>query len=234
MRWLAGAGIIRRITAADPVAGAAFASSTTFALDGPAAAPSLPATPVAVYHSLAQLIIDMRAVAIDPAYRWLLYDPEHWDLTPASEQADPWTSMQHFGQYAHAHGYRVIMTPARDLGNVATSVQPKQPGEDITAWYLRTGIAGVAAQHGDIVEVQSQALTLDVPAYSAFTSSASAQARAANPWAGHLAGISTHYGTAAQMAAAAQSVTPGGYWLNVPGPNSDIAEACAFLRLMLS
>jgi len=82
------------------------------------------------------------------------------------------------------------------------------------------------------VDIQAQALTLDQAAYTRFVAAAATQARTANPYAVRLAGISTAYGSAEQMAGAAQAVEAGGYWLNVPGPHPDFAKAVAFLKLM--
>ena len=102
----------------------------------------------------------------------------------------------------------------------------------MSAWYLRTGIAGCAARHADLVDIQAQALTLDSAAYSNFVATAAGQIRDANAHAIRLAGVSTAYGSAGQMAAAAQAVRVDGYWLNVPGPNPDFAKAATFLTLM--
>ena len=199
-----------------------------YSLGPPDAAPLI-GIEVARYRSLAAFQADR---TIDQAYRWVLYDPERWDDTPAEEQADPWTWLPRFGQYAHARGYRVIAAPARDLGDVAGTAMPRHIGEDITAWYTRTGLAGVAARHADIVSIQSQALAEYPTAYEAFVNYGIAQAKYANPYVKVFAGLSTKYGTAAQMAAAARSVKVDGYWLNVPGPAPDIAKAVEFLRLM--
>ncbi len=82
------------------------------------------------------------------------------------------------------------------------------------------------------MDIQAQALTLDQAAYTRFVAAADTQAHSANPYVIRLAGISTAYGTAQQMAGAAQAVDVGGYWLNVPGPHPDFAKAAAFLKLM--
>lgn len=183
------------------------------------------------YKSFSQFQDDVSNGAIHPLYNWVLYDPESWEYTPAAEQQDPWTAMERFGQFAHANGYRVIMTPARDLGNVKTTTWQKLPGESLNAWYDRTQLATTAARHGDAIDIQAQALTLDTSAYQQFTAAAASQARTANPYATRLAGISTRYGTAQQMYAAAKTVSVDGYWLNVPGPQPDYDKAKAFLKL---
>ena len=160
-----------------------------------------------------------------------MYDNEGgdtWD-TPQQEKNDPWTYMQKFGQFAHARFFQALLAPGRDLGLVTTSVNPKHDGETLNDWYLRTRIAETAGRYGDIFDVQDQANTTTGD-YQSFMANASGQANGANDFIYRLAGISTKYGTAQQMATAAKSINPGGYWLNVP--DGDIAKAVAFLRLM--
>jgi hypothetical protein len=230
-KWLVAAYVVRPIQNADPAAGHML--DQAFVLSDPHSPPPT-GTPVARYRSLAGFVADAQAGTIHKAFRWVLYDPESWPDTPPAEQADPCAAMQSFGQLAHSLGYRVIHTPARDLALVPNASDPRQPGENISAWYLRTGMAGCAARYADMVDIQAQALTLDKAAYTRFVAAAGTQARAANGYAIQLAGVSTKYGSAEEMAAAARSVDVGGYWLNVPGPNPDFAKAAEFLTLMAS
>ncbi len=228
-RWLVASYVVRPIQTADSAAGHML--DHAFVLSDPHG-PAPTGTPVARYRSLAQFEADVRAGTIHKAFRWVMYDPESWQDTPPAEQVNPCAAMQSFGQLAHSIGYRVILTPARDLALVPNTTNPRQPGEDLSAWYLRTGIAGCAARYADVVDIQAQALTLDQAAYTRFVAAADTQAHSANPYAIRLAGISTAYGTAQQMAGAAQAVDVGGYWLNVPGPHPDFAKAAAFVKLM--
>jgi len=227
--WLVAANVVRPIQTADRDAGRML--DRAFVLSDPHA-PAPTGTPVARYRSLAAFQADVQAGTIHKAFRWVMYDPESWQDTPVTEQVDPCAAMQAFGQLGHSLGYRVILTPARDLAAVPGTWVPRQPGESISSWYLRAGIAGCAGSHADVIDLQAQALTLDQDAYIAFVEEAAAQARAANPYAIQLSGVSTRYGTAGQMAAAAQAVEVDGYWLNVPGPNPDFAKAVEFLKLM--
>jgi hypothetical protein len=232
VRWLGNSDIIRQIQAADPTA-----MPPAWSLGDPQLGAGASGTPVARYRSFAQFQADAAVktgylATISPSYKWVLYDPENWDDTPVEEQQDPWTWLPRFGQYAHARGYRVIAAPARDLGNVADSAMPKMSGEDLSAWYLQTELAYAAALHSDIVSIQSQADTLDIKAYQHLVEEARGEAKLANPYVKVFAGISTRYGTAAQMTAAAKSVHVDGFWLNVPGPDPDIGKAVEFLHLM--
>ncbi len=227
--WLVAANVVRPIQTADRDAGRML--DRAFVLSDPHA-PAPTGTPVARYRSLASFQAHVQAGTIHKAFRWVMYDPESWPDTPVPEQVDPCAAMHTFGQLAHSLGYRVILTPARDLAAVPGTWVARQRGENIAAWYLRAGIAGCAARHADVIDIQAQAMTLDQAAYIAFVEEAAAQATAANPYAIQLSGVSTRYGTAEQMAAVAQAVDVDGYWLNVPGPNPDFAKAVAFLKLM--
>lgn len=228
-RWMANSGIIGQITSADP----SLAGIWDFSISPPGSfPPANGAQAVANYKSFAQFQSDIGTSFLSPSYRYVLYDPESWPDTPPPEQQDPEQYLRRFAQLAHRNWYQVIAAPARDLANTAT-FDPKLPGEDSTSWYLRTAIADAAASWSDGLSIQSQALTLDPAGYLAMVTQANIQAKNANPYALRLAGISTNYGTAAQMAAAAASVSGlvGGFWLNVPGPVPDIAKAVSFLHL---
>lgn len=188
------------------------------------------ATPVLKYESFAKFQGDIDDGKIRSWTRWVLYDSEKWPLTPLEEQEDPWTYLRLFSDLAHAHGYKVMLTPARDLGLVSGSVNPRRPGENLDAWYLRNRLAETAAGYADMVSVQSQAVTLDLAEFRSFLTQARDQAKAANPHVRVFGGVSTNYGTAVQMAAAAKSVAVDGYWLNAS--SDQIAKAEMFLRYM--
>jgi hypothetical protein len=110
------------------------------------------ANAVLVYDSYAQFASDISNGTIDPDYKWVLYDPEEWSQTPVAEQLNPAKYLAQFGHLAHAHGYKVIEAPGRDLGNVARpgSACPELPGENLDRWYIRCNIAGAAAAASDV------------------------------------------------------------------------------------
>jgi hypothetical protein len=187
---------------------------------------------VADYKSYAQFAADLASAAIDGHYRWVLYDPEEGPQTPLAEQASPARYLRQFGQLAHAHGYRVIEAPGRDLGNVAGpgSPCPKQPGDTLDKWYIRCGIATAAAAASDVVVVQDQVNTANLAEYAWLYASARGQALAANPRAVVDSELSTNYGTASQMAAAATSVSADGFYVTITNPA--IGQADQFFRQM--
>jgi hypothetical protein len=232
--WLMGAGTLAGINTADPSAASQVLNTpNTYAagssLAGNPVQPGLAATPVLGYTSYAQFAADIANGRIHYHYQWVMYDPEKWAQTPLNEQQNPAKYMTLFGQLAHAHGLKVIMAPAMGLGYVAGSVNPRLPGETIVHWYLRAGIAGTAAAAADIVNVQAESQTTNLPAYDLVVNGAEAQAKAANPAVQVFAEVSTFNGTVPQMTAAAESVSPDGYYVAAPGA---VAEAVQFIENM--
>ena len=149
--WLMGAGTLAGIHAADPALTAQVLNTpTTYgagsSLSGNPIQPGLAATPVLGYTSYAQFASDIANSRITFPYKWVMYDPEEWSQTPVNEQQNPYRYMTLFGQLAHAHGLKVIMAPAMDLGYVPGAVTPRLPGETIVHWYIRANIAGAAAR----------------------------------------------------------------------------------------
>jgi hypothetical protein len=187
---------------------------------------------VLVYDSYAQFASDIQSGAISPAYKWVLYDPEEWPQTPVAEQLNPSKYLTQFGQLAHAHGYKVIEAPARDLGNVARSGSacPELAGEDLDHWYIRCDIAGTAAAASDVVVVQDQVNTTNPAEYASLFNNARQQALAANPQVIVDSELSTNYGRAGQMAAAAKSVNADGFYVSITSPA--IGQADQFFKLM--
>lgn len=185
---------------------------------------------VLTYSSYAQFASDVQNNAITYPYRWVMYDAESWTQTPLNEQRSPAKYMRLFGKLAHAKGYKVIETPARDLGGVKGSACPAKSGENLNVWYVRCNIAGAAAANSDVYVLQDQVNTSDVSAYSSLFTSVRKQALAANPKVAVDSEVSTNYGSASGMAAAAQSVNADGFYLSVT--SSAIGQADQFLQEM--
>ena len=149
----------------------------------------------------------------------VLYDPEAWSFTPAAEQRDPVQAATRAAAVAHAHGLRLIVTPALNLTTVLA------PGTRQPRWqtFLDLNLAGRLAGVADIVEIQAQSLERDSATYTAFVQAATSQAITANPRVIMLAGLSTNPPGApvdSQQLTAAIRATRSmvdGYWLNIPG-----------------
>ena len=187
-------------------------------------------TPVLTFTSYAQFSADLQSGAISYPYKWVMYDPEEWSQTPVNEQQDPVKYMTLFGQLAHANGLKVIQAPALDLGSVAGSVIPRQPGETLSQWYVRVNLAGAAAAAGDIFLLQDESNTTAAGGtYASLFNTAQGQAQAANPTVRVFSEVSAANGTAAQMAAAAQSISPDGYYVAAAG---NIPQTDQFFQLM--
>jgi hypothetical protein len=187
-------------------------------------------TPVLSYTSYAQFQSDISSGAIRYPYKWVMYDPEDWTATPVGEQQDPVKYMTLFGQLAHANGLKVIQAPALDLGSVTGTVLPRLARESINAWYMRVNIAGKAAAAGDIYLLQDESnTTVAGGAYASMFNTTQSQARAANASVRVFSEVSTVNGTAAQMASAAQSIRPDGFYVAAAG---DIPTTDQFFQLM--
>jgi hypothetical protein len=174
-------------------------------------------TPVLNYTSYAKFSADVRNGAIKYPYKWVMYDPEDWSQTPVGEQQNPVLYLKLFGQLAHAHGLKVVEAPALDLCSVTGTKYPRQTGETCAHWFTRVNIAGAAATDGNIFVLQDESNTTNLAVYDSLYASSAAQARAANSAIPVYSEVSTANGTAAQMTAAAKSISPDGMYVAAPG-----------------
>jgi hypothetical protein len=182
------------------------------------------------YSSYAQFASDVSSGAIASSYHWVMYDPEAWSATPLNEQQDPAKYLALFGQLAHAHGYKVIETPARDLASVSGSSCPARPGESLDPWYVRCDIAGAAAAASDVYVLQDQVNTSNVAEFDQLFTQARSQALAANPSVAVDVELSTNYGPASAMVTAAESVSASGFFLLTTTGATTVADQ--FLQKM--
>ncbi len=186
-------------------------------------------TPVLNYTSYAQFSSDISSGAIQYPYKWVMYDPEDWSQTPVNEQQDPVKYMKLFGQLAHANGLKVVEAPAMDLCSVTGTNYPRLSGETCSQWFTRVNIAGAGATNGNIFVLQDESNTANLSQYVSLYTSAAAQARAANSSVAVYSEVSTANGTAAQMTAAAESISPDGMYVAAPGAT---AQADQFFQSM--
>jgi hypothetical protein len=186
-------------------------------------------TPVLGYSSYAKFSSDVKTGAIKYSYKWVMYDPEDWSQTPVGEQKNPVKYMELFGQLAHAHGLKVVEAPAMDLCSVTGTNYPRLSGETCSQWYTRVNIAGAAATNGDIFVLQDESNTTNLSQYVSLYTSAAAQASAANSAVAVYSEVSTANGTAAQMTAATESISPDGMYVAAPGAT---AQADQFFQNM--
>jgi hypothetical protein len=233
--WLMGAGNVHGLSVEDPaIATYFFNTPTAFgagsSLVGNPIQPGYTTTPVLSYTSYAQFASDIQNGLMTFPYHWVMYDPEKWAQTPVAEQQNPVKYMTLFGQLAHAHGLKVIQAPAMDLAYVLGSVTPRLLGETSAAWYVRAGLAGAAAASGDILNLQEESQATNLASFDSLFSNAAAQAHAVNPNVKVFAEVSTYNATPAQMAAAAESISPDGYYVAAPGATSQLDQFFQYVK----
>lgn len=200
------------------------------------------AIPLANYTAYAQLQADVTNTtvisggntytprAISSWCEWVRYDIESWASTPSPESADPQTYLQDFISLAHANGFKVIVTPARDLASTDT-VHPQLSGETDDAWYIRTNIPAACAG-AEILSVQTQADQGSPQEFWWFYSQARSLVKAVSPATEVWSGLSTTYGNGQGMYSAAQTAgIADGFWLNIL---TDYTDSIAFMQLWLA
>ncbi|MEY9849002.1 hypothetical protein ABH940_006106 [Streptacidiphilus sp. BW17] len=222
LSWIVSGQTLTRMIAVDGTSAAkVFDTPTTYVLteakhwDVPAGWNS---TPTADFTSYSALRTAIRHHTLDPRIRAVLYDNEHWSLTPSVEQSNPAHYDQLAAQLVHNDHLQFLASPATDL---ATVLEPNSTGGSFDAM-LASGLFGQIAPYTDVLDIQSQGAEPSSTRFASYVRAAAAQARAANPHIQVLAGISTNPSgqsvTAAGIERAARSVgsSVDGYWLNDP------------------
>jgi hypothetical protein len=218
--WLLAQSVLDRLIL-NPVAVSELSGKLVYELlqPGEPPLPGVVAEPVVTFASAAALESAVDAGKVPSGTFGVLYDPEAWVFTPLAEQRNPVQAATAAAAVAHAHGLRLIVTPAIDL---ATVLDPNGTGPQ---WrqFLDLGLIGRLAKVADVVELQAQSLEQHTGVYTAFVHAAAAQARAARSGIDLLAGLSTNPPgpaiDAKELTADIQATRPlvDGYWLNVPG-----------------
>lgn len=182
------------------------------------------------YASFAKFQEDVNSGRIPRGTQVVGYDIESWRFSPSDEQADPIGYTIKFAQLAHAHGFKVISTPAEDLmGRLA-------PGENKFLAFEKFGMAKAVAPYVDFYHIQAQGLQHNIdgpaPSFLSFTRNIIAQVHDANPNTIITVGISTntpgdrgHPTSGDDIVATVRAVDPlvRGYWLNIVGGHNETA-----------
>jgi hypothetical protein len=229
-QWIITTGSVPRLEAAGlpgAVLDADFGNPDTLLLGQGRVDGLLPrASPAMVFTSEASLAGALDAGQVPAAVTWVLLDLEHWPLTPPGEQADPLAALRAAVAVAHAHGKKVLFTPAVDLLSVVA------PGTSAGARFTTFDrlVAGPGAAIADGFEVQSQQ-TEATPSAATFVAEAVAAARAAHPGAPVLAGLSTNpdgrrvtAGDLLTVYQAGRSAGATGFWLNIPEASAECPQ----------
>jgi hypothetical protein len=220
LAWLLTRSALSQLLA-DPAAGDELRSSQVYEILQPGQRPlaGVTAKPVVTFASATALEDAVTGGQLPDGTYGVLYDPEAWSLTPVTEQRDPVGAATRAAAVAHAHGLRLIVTPALNLTTVLN------PGRQEPRWrqFLSLNLAGRLAGVADFLELQAQSLERDTATYASFVQGATSQASAANPRIIMLAGLSTNPPGApvdSQSLVTAIRATRSmvdGYWLNIPG-----------------
>lgn len=189
----------------------------------------------AVKFTNAQNLVQAIQSGVIPTWaKAVIFDPEHWSLTPKTEQSDPVTASSMASAAAKAAGLIYVVTPALDLTKVlAPNTAPN--GQSL----IEMDLYGRLAKAADVIVVQSQSLEGDLPAYSSLLSQSSSQARSANPNIDVLGGLSTNLRSASLVVidltnAYSSGLTQvNGYWFNVPGKSIQ-CPACSQANFQLA
>jgi hypothetical protein len=115
----------------------------------------------------------------------VMYNPEHWDLTPEDEQQDLATTIQEFAAFAHDRGIQFMFAPDRQYAEI----------------YLEQ-----VAPYVDAVLLQGQRLQHDPQSFAAWVLGMAEVGHRANPDIQLFVQVGATRGTAEEMYTAIQTV----------------------------
>jgi hypothetical protein len=106
--------------AADPAVRAKLRDALVYEILQPGQQPlaGITAKPVMTFASAAALDAAVTGGRLPAGTYGVLYDPEAWSFTPVAEKRDPVQAATRAAAVAHAHGLRLIVTPALNLTTV--------------------------------------------------------------------------------------------------------------------
>jgi hypothetical protein len=142
--------------------------------------PGYQAQPTLAYASAAALLRDLNAGRIVGTVHAILYDPEYWSKTPASEQRDPNAAMARVAAAAKRERLVAMIAPGRDLGLSPVSSCRKRVGELLDQTYLRCGMPAAAAR-APLVIVQTAPDQLSLPALRGFLRAVTGELQTTHP-----------------------------------------------------
>lgn len=176
-------------------------------------------------RSLAQIRSDL--LGMSRRISMILYDPEHWQFTPAAEQSAPGTAARTAETLVRSAGLQLIIAPATNLAEVSA---PGGSAANVNA-FIQTDDLGKVASSANWVDIQAQGQERNSQRYASYVKQAVSQIRSANPGAVIYAGLSTNPSgppvTASELLAdvSMTSSEVSGYWLNIPNPGAS-CPAC--------
>ncbi len=196
----------------------AFNNNRTYVFGNPASSIGVP---LVIFQSYQQIEAAFANHTLPGKYKAVMYDNEHWPMTPPTEQQHPDMYEHMTANLVHAHGMVFISAPAPDIVRAVGVVRHNNTHDT----YLERNLAGGAAKYADVVDIQAQYLEPNLSEFVSFATTAARQARQANPNVKVYIGIATgpdgQSVSAQQLYNAYKTVLPiaDGYWLNVSGQN---------------
>lgn len=176
-------------------------------------------------RSLAQIRSDL--LGMSRRISMILYDPEHWQFTPAAEQSAPGAAARSAEALVRSAGLQLIIAPATNLAGASAA---GGSAANVNA-FIQTDDLGKVASSANWVDIQAQGQERNSQRYAAYVKQAVGQIRSANPGAAIYAGLSTNPSgppvTAAELLADVSMTASevSGYWLNIPNPGAS-CPAC--------
>lgn len=190
--WVIDVHAVRRLAALSPGLVRHFFNTPRTFITGASATTlqtlGLPAAiPTASFTSETALAHAVKQRRLPFGTRAVVFDDEHWNLTPRGQQLSPALYYQRAAKVAHQHSLLLIAAPAP---NVIQARHRKASGSALYTAFLDRGIAAGAARYADVYDIQGQGLEAQRSPYASFVQSAAFQAAQANPGVELLAGIS--------------------------------------------
>ena len=209
----------------------------TYVLEQRVGGTRLPARviPVQYFFSSAALQAAVGHHQVIPGVKVVADDLENFAITPASERKNPIPALRGFGDDAHAHGYRSILMPGRDLMRVPGAVCSQRPGTTISQSYLRCDLP-TAAAYASIYVIQAAAVETNLSALRQLVQDGAAEAHRANPHALVFATLSVSpnglFVPSSAVVAAAQEIRQyvQGFFINDLRPSD--SRMLAFLQAL--
>lgn len=186
------------------------------------------ATHVESFKNYYDIVYAFNAHKVPAKVKVVLYDNEHWALTPVYQQQYPFKWVPMAEQLVHQNHLLFMSAPGADLREV---LNPSAANQYVGYLSAKENLAGLA-KYSDIFEIQAQN-TGSVAQYNSFATQAVAQARKANPRIPVLLGITAKSGgPTAQDLVNEYKDNVGksdGFWYNIispySGPHSSIPIA---------
>ena len=191
--WVIDLRAVRRLDALSPelvhhffntprtfVTGASTTSLQRLGLDA--------AIPTASFTSETALARAVKQRELPFGTRAVVFDDEHWDLTPRGQQLSPALYYQRAAKIAHEHSLLLIAAPSP---NLIQARRRKASGSALYSAFLARRIAAGAARYADVYDIQGQGLEAQRSTYASFVQSVAFQAAEAHPGVEMLAGISS-------------------------------------------